>query len=83
MKKNIEVFLKTKIYYNFLKVCKDIIFRSSEKYNFVYLVLCKIFFTHIKMSKDSLVKYYEDKKKDYKKKLMKDTKTFIGRKRRK
>ena len=35
------------------------------------------------MSKDSLVNYYEDKKKDYKKKLMKDTKTFIGRKRRK
>ena len=62
MKKNIEVFLETKIYYNFLKVCKDIIFRSSENWNFVYLILCKIFFTHIKISKDAWVKNYEDKK---------------------
>ena len=35
------------------------------------------FFTYIKMSKDSSVKYYQNNKKDYKKKIVKDIKVFL------
>ena len=38
------------------------------------------FFTYIKISKDSSAKYYQDNKKDYKNKLMKDIAAFLKKK---
>ena len=46
------------IYYNYLKMCKDIIFRFYFNSNFFLW----FFFTYIKMSKDLPAKYYQDNK---------------------
>ena len=70
-----------RIYYNSLKVCKNIIFRSDKSFFFFYS-FNKFLITHIKMSKDSSAKYYQDKK-GYKKRLMKDIKVFLKKKKKK
>ena len=52
------------------------IFMSSNNY-FI------IFFTYIKMSKDSSAKYYQNDKESLQKDLVKDIKVFLGKKKKK
>ena len=52
------------------------IFMSSNNY-FI------IFFTYIKMSKDSSAKYYQNDKESLPKDLVKDIKVFLGKKKKK
>ena len=52
------------------------IFMSSNNY-FI------IFFTDIKMSKDSSAKYYQNDKESLQKDLVKDIKVFLGKKKKK
>ena len=52
------------------------IFMSSNNY-FI------IFFTYIKMSKDSSAKYYQNDKESLQKDLVKDVKVFLGKKKKK
>ena len=52
------------------------IFMSSNNY-FI------IFFTSIKMSKDSSAKYYQNDKESLQKDLVKDIKVFLGKKKKK
>ena len=42
-----------------------------------------IFFTYIKMSKDSSAKYYQNDKESLQKDLVKDIKVFLGKKKKK
>ena len=70
MKKIILIDLKikvSKIYYNSLKMCKDIIFRSSNKSIFIILFFYD-FFSHIqKYLKIYQLNIIKTTKKDYKK----------------
>ena len=52
------------------------IFMSSNNY-FI------IFFTYIKISKDSSAKYYQNDKESLQKDLVKDIKVFLGKKKKK
>ena len=55
----------------------------SSKNLFFYQIFITFFFICIKMSKDSSVKYYQDNKERLQKKLGKNIKAFLKKKRKK
>ena len=46
----------------------------------IKLLLFDVFFTYIKISKDSLAKYYQDNKDKPQRRLVKDIKVFVKKK---
>ena len=66
---------------------KSDIFKSSDKsifYKFFYKLFFVIFlFIYIKMSKDLSAKYYQENKKRLQKKVLKDIKIFLKKKKKK
>ena len=59
---------------------KKVEFNSIFRCCFYYYIFHKTIFTYIKMSKGLSVNYYQDNKKGYRKRLVKDIKVLLKKK---